>query len=87
MLNSISLKAQTNQSDKPFFMGITSYAGQFQVHTKSLYPYNDTHPFGVELEFSQLLLKEQIRETFGTLSSGAQELITSILTTRNWVLP
>jgi hypothetical protein len=66
MLNSISLKAQTNQSDKPFFMGITSYAGQFQVHTKSLYPYNDTHPIGVELEFSQLLLKEQIRETFGT---------------------
>lgn len=58
--------SQVNQSDSPLFFGASVYYGKFQVHTKSLYPYNGTHPFGLELEISQLLLNERIRETFGT---------------------
>ncbi|TRX72436.1 acyloxyacyl hydrolase [Carboxylicivirga sp. M1479] len=57
---------QTNQSESPTFYGLSIYYGQFQVHTKSLYPYNGTHPYGAELEISQLLLKDNIREKFGT---------------------
>ena len=57
---------QTNQSDKPLFYGASLYYGKFQVHTKSLYPYNGTNPYGVEFEISQLLLTDNIRETFGT---------------------
>ncbi|MBR8538192.1 acyloxyacyl hydrolase [Carboxylicivirga sediminis] len=66
ILNSISAFTQINQSDAPVFYGISAYYGQFQVHTKSLYPYNGTHPYGVEFELSQLLLRDNIRETFGT---------------------
>jgi len=57
---------QTNRSNHPTFFSISPYIGKFQVHTKSLYPYNGTHPMGIELEVSRLLLSENIREKFGT---------------------
>jgi len=57
---------QTNQSEKPLFLSISPYIGKFQVHTKSLYPYNGVHPTGIELEASQLILTKRIRERFGT---------------------
>ena len=62
----ISAYSQVNQSKSPVFYGFTVYYGKFEVHTKSLYPYNGTHPFGLEFEISQFLLEEKIRETFGT---------------------
>ncbi len=66
LIHSLLTMGQTNQSDKPLFFGASVYYGKFQVHTKSLYPYNGTNPLGVELEMSQLLLSDHIRETFGT---------------------
>ena len=66
LFNTLKTSAQINQSDKPVFLGLTSYYGSFQVHASSLYPYNGTHPFGVEFEISRLLLNDNIRENLGT---------------------
>ncbi len=66
IINILSGFCQVNQSNAPIFYGVSAYYGKFQVHTKSLYPYNGTHPLGIELEVSQLLLNERIREAFGT---------------------
>ncbi|WP_289053329.1 acyloxyacyl hydrolase [Carboxylicivirga marina] len=62
----ITAMAQTNQSEAPVFYASSLYYGKFQVHTKSLYPYNGTNPYGVEFEISRFLLSENIRERFGT---------------------
>ncbi len=66
LVNCLPVLSQPNRTDSPVFYGLSAYYGQFQVHTKTLYPYNGTHPFGMEFELSQLLLKDRIRETFGT---------------------
>jgi len=61
-----STYSQTTQSKNPVFLSITPYYGKFQVHTRSLRPFKNTNPYGVEFEMSRLILTEKIRETFGT---------------------
>jgi hypothetical protein len=66
LLLSTLVIAQPNRSEQPVFIGASLYYGKFQVHTKSLYPYNGTNPYGIEFEISQFLLTDNIRESFGT---------------------
>ncbi len=62
----LPITAQLKQTNNAVFYSVSPYYGKFQVHTKSLYPYNGTNPWGVELELSQLLLSDKVREQFGT---------------------
>ncbi|WP_430816692.1 acyloxyacyl hydrolase [Carboxylicivirga sp. RSCT41] len=60
------VQAQMTRTQQPVFYGVSLYYGKFQVHTSTLYPYNGTNPYGIELEISQFLLTDNIRESFGT---------------------
>ncbi len=58
-------QSQSKQTDKPIFYGISAYYGTFQVHTNVLSQFRGSHPSGIGLEMSQLLLTDKAKNTFG----------------------
>lgn len=58
-------QSQSKQTDKPVFYAISAYYGYFQVHTNVLTPFGGSHPGGIGLEVSQLLLTDKAKNTFG----------------------
>jgi len=60
-----SLYGQTENMYKPNFISLGIYRGYFQVHTESLSGFRGAKPWGVELEYSQMLLSEKVKHRFG----------------------
>lgn len=52
-------------TDKPAFISINGVYGKFQVHTKSLSPFNGSHPKAIELEASRLYYTPKIHSQCG----------------------
>ena len=52
-------------TNSPYFLSFSGQYGKFQVHTKSLSPFNGTHPKGAELELSRLFYTPEIHSQCG----------------------
>jgi len=52
-------------TNSPYFLSFSGQYGKFQVHTKSLSPFNGTHPKGLELELSRLFYTPEIHSQCG----------------------